>query len=167
MLECWALVRLKSPGSRRAIPLLRRLCHRTTETPARPEAQASPARAIPTLDDSCRFYRSGLTPRADAIVETSCRKGRRRATKQGRRRALGRALRLGTRLLLRCRRHCHRGIFRLGCPRFRLRRGPLDRTQGPHRRLITRQRRHLIVRHRGLILAVRSEQIAHEATHAA
>ena len=44
--------------------------------------------------------RSLLTPRADGIVEASRRKGRRRAAKQGRRRALVRALRLCTRLLL-------------------------------------------------------------------
>ena len=44
--------------------------------------------------------RSFLTPRADGIVEASRRKGRRRAAKQGRRRALVRALRLCTRLLL-------------------------------------------------------------------
>jgi hypothetical protein len=48
---------------------------------------------------------------------------------------------------------CHRGMFRLGSRRLGLRRGWLDRR--------------LVVGHRGLILALRSEQIAHEATDAA
>jgi hypothetical protein len=50
-------------------------------------------------------------------------------------------------------RRCHRGMFRLGSRRLGLRRGWLDRR--------------LVVGHRGLILALRSEQIAHEATDAA
>ena len=52
-------------------------------------------------DVNPRFCRSGLTPRADAVVEASDGDGRRRTTKQGRCRALGRALRLGARLSLR------------------------------------------------------------------
>jgi hypothetical protein len=100
------------------------------------------------------------TPRADGIVEASRRKSRGRAAEQGRPRALGRALRLGTRLFLlwylgdgfsgrppRSQfgpsggRRCHLGMSRLGCRR--LRHGWLDRR--------------LVVRHRRLILAVRSE----------
>src|SRR5262249_50691689 len=45
--------------------------------------------------------RSGLAPRADGIVEACGRKSRCRPTKQGRRGALGRALRLDARLSLR------------------------------------------------------------------
>ena len=44
---------------------------------------------------------SSLTRRAAAVVEASDGDGRRRATEQGRRCALGRALRLGARLSLR------------------------------------------------------------------
>jgi hypothetical protein len=102
-----------------------------------------------------------LPPRPDAIVEASRRKNWRRTTKPRRCRPVGRALRLGTRLLLRRWRHFHRGLFRFGCHRFRLRRGWLDRRQ------IVRHRGHVIVRHRGLILAVRSEQIEHEPADAA
>jgi hypothetical protein len=98
-----------------------------------------------------------LTARADAVIEASRSKDRCRATER-RSRAFGRALRLGTRLFLRYSRDRHRGLFGLGCHRFLLRRGRLDG------RLAVRHRGHLIVRHRRLILAVRVEQIAHEAT---
>src|SRR5262249_33181922 len=115
----------------------------------------------------CRF---GLTRRTDAILEASGRKRRRRAPKQVRRRALGWVLRLGARLSLgrglwhlrvsftlrplggRGAGRRHGRMFRLGCRGLGLRRGWLDRC--------------LVVRHRGLILALRSKQIAYEASDA-
>jgi hypothetical protein len=100
--------------------------------------------------------RSGLMPRADTIVEASRRKGWRCAAEHGRGRAFRRAWPFGSRLLLQCwPGHLGCGFTRWARREFRgrLRRGRLDR--------------HLIVGHRGLIIALRSEQIAYEATDAA
>jgi len=119
---------------------------------------------------------AGLTPRAEAVVEASGSEGRRRATEQGSRRALGRTLRLSARLALGRRigdesngsfgirrllcefawmgaRPCHRGMLRLGGRGLGLRRECLDRR--------------CVLRQRDLILGLRSEQIAYEATDAA
>ena len=134
-----------------------------------------PARAGHTPGAAPQVRLSGLMRSAEAGVEASDRDGRRRATEQGRRRSLGRALRLGARLSLRRRLghesncsflirwlrsefgrmgfRCHRGMFRLGGRRLGLRRRWLDRR--------------LVVRHRSLILAPRSEQIAYKASDAA
>jgi hypothetical protein len=155
--------------------------HRRPGTAARASAPPCPTvySSDPPWQSTRRqpqICRSALTRSAEAVLETSYRDSRRRATEQGRRRALGRALSLGAHLSLRrwlghesncgfsirwlrsefgrmgpCR--CQGGMFRLGCCRLGLRRGWLDRR--------------LVVCHWGLILALRSEQIVYEATDAA
>jgi hypothetical protein len=146
-------------------------------TAARPPASPCPTVYPSALPWQTRDVRPGvcrvdLTRGAEAVVEAADGKGRRRATEQWRCRGTGGALRLGARLFwgwlgrasncgfsIRRRfgrmsaRRCHRGMFTLGCRRLGLRSGWLD----PR----------LVVRRRGLILTLRSEQIAYEAADAA
>jgi hypothetical protein len=140
----------------------------TSEEPAPPRAENS--RRARFNKGDLRFYsQSRLPRRAEAVVEALDGRCRRRSTEQVRGLAFGSALRLGARLSLRrrlgresncrflirrlrlvfgrtdaCRRH--RGMFRRGVRRLGLVRGWLARR--------------LVIRHRGLVLAFRSEEIA-------